>query len=298
MRQRLRLVAIAAVIVLGALALVAGPAAPRRRPARGRLALAPCQLAHPFLATRIPARCGTLAVPEDHDRPAGRHLSLRVAVIEAEAGGRQPDPVFFLAGGPGQAATEIYPAVADAFARVARKRDIVLVDQRGTGGSARARLQRPLPAGHRRPQRGGRARAGGGLRREAGRRRRPAPLRLGGLRPRPRPGARGAGRRAGQPGGRLLRHAHGAGLRAPLPGAGADHGARRRGAAADAHRRLLRARRAAGLRRWPRRGAGPTPPAPGPSRIRPATWRRCWPRWSGSRAPSRCATRSPGRRAR
>jgi pimeloyl-ACP methyl ester carboxylesterase len=136
MRQRLRLAAIAAVIVLGALALVrARRAAPP--PGARTLALAPCQLAHPFLATRIPARCGTLEVPEDHDQPAGRRLSLRVAVIEAEAGGRRPDPVFFLAGGPGQAATEIYPAVADAFARVARKRDVVLVDQRGTGSSAR-----------------------------------------------------------------------------------------------------------------------------------------------------------------
>ncbi len=137
MRQRLRLAAIAAAVLLGALALLqarrGGPPTPR---GESRLALAPCQLAHPFLASRIPARCGTLEVPEDHDRPDGRKLALRVAVIEAEAGGRQPDPVLFLAGGPGQAATEIYPAIADAFTRVARKRDIVLVDQRGTGRSA------------------------------------------------------------------------------------------------------------------------------------------------------------------
>lgn len=137
MRQRLRLIAIAAVIVLGAIKLVQLRRAAPPPPGPVRLALAPCQLAHPFLASRVPARCGTLEVPEDHDRPGGRRISLRVAVIQAEAGGRQPDPVFFLAGGPGQAATELYPAVADAFTRVARQRDIVLVDQRGTGGSAR-----------------------------------------------------------------------------------------------------------------------------------------------------------------
>jgi pimeloyl-ACP methyl ester carboxylesterase len=137
MRQRIRLVAIAAVVVLGAITLVQ-----RRRAAPppqnlSRLVLAPCQLAHPFLASRVPARCGTLEVPEDHDQPGGRRISLRVAVVQAEAGGRQPDPVFFLAGGPGQAATEIFPSIAEAFTRVARKRDVVLVDQRGTGSSAR-----------------------------------------------------------------------------------------------------------------------------------------------------------------
>jgi pimeloyl-ACP methyl ester carboxylesterase len=142
MRPRLRLLAIAAVLVGAAIPLVMGrrgPTAPA--PATGRLELAPCQLAHPFLAGRIPARCGTLAVPEDHDQPGGRQLSLRVAVVEADGRGRMPDPVFFLAGGPGQAATEVYPAIASAFARVARTRDVVLVDQRGTGGSGRLDCQ-------------------------------------------------------------------------------------------------------------------------------------------------------------
>jgi pimeloyl-ACP methyl ester carboxylesterase len=138
MRQRLRLIALAAAIAVAAIWLVTNRRAlPSARATPSRLALAPCQLAHPFLATRVPARCGTLEVPEDHDQPAGRKLSLRVAVVQAEAGGKAPDPVFYLAGGPGQAATEIYPAIADTFKRVARKRDIVLVDQRGTGSSAR-----------------------------------------------------------------------------------------------------------------------------------------------------------------
>jgi pimeloyl-ACP methyl ester carboxylesterase len=60
-----------------------------------------------------------------------------VAVVPAEANGAAPDPVFFLAGGPGQAATEVYAAVAPALARVNRRHDVVLVDQRGTGGSGR-----------------------------------------------------------------------------------------------------------------------------------------------------------------
>jgi pimeloyl-ACP methyl ester carboxylesterase len=60
-----------------------------------------------------------------------------VAVVEAEAGAKEPDPIFFLAGGPGQAASEVWPAVAPALARAARRRDVVVVDQRGTGRSAR-----------------------------------------------------------------------------------------------------------------------------------------------------------------
>jgi pimeloyl-ACP methyl ester carboxylesterase len=137
MSPRTRLAAMASVIVLGASWPVQDGRAASPPAGPVRLALTPCQLAHPFLASRIAARCGTLEVPEDHQQPGGRRLSLRVAVVEADAGGRQPDPVFFLAGGPGQAATEVYPAIAGAFARTARRRDIVLVDQRGTGGSAK-----------------------------------------------------------------------------------------------------------------------------------------------------------------
>ena len=46
-----------------------------------------------------------------------------------------PDPVFMLAGGPGQAATDSYPQVAAAFREVLKKRNVILVDQRGTGHS-------------------------------------------------------------------------------------------------------------------------------------------------------------------
>jgi pimeloyl-ACP methyl ester carboxylesterase len=58
-------------------------------------------------------------------------------VLPAEAPQAAPDPVFVLAGGPGQAITEVYPQVSVAFERLRRDRDIVLVDQRGTGGSGR-----------------------------------------------------------------------------------------------------------------------------------------------------------------
>ncbi|MEM6457520.1 MAG: alpha/beta hydrolase [Acidobacteriota bacterium] len=79
-------------------------------------------------------RCGTLTVDEDGAPPADDALALSVIVVPAlQPGARQPDPLVVLAGGPGQAATNYGPLVAVAFHRVNRTRDIVLMDQRGTG---------------------------------------------------------------------------------------------------------------------------------------------------------------------
>lgn len=83
----------------------------------------------------VQAECGHLRVPEDPARPAGRQIPLAVAVVPAVSAARRHDPLFVLAGGPGEAATAFYASVAPAFALIHRDRDIVLVDQRGTGGS-------------------------------------------------------------------------------------------------------------------------------------------------------------------
>jgi pimeloyl-ACP methyl ester carboxylesterase len=101
------------------------------------LALTPCQLSHPLAPARVAARCGTLEVPEDRARSGGRKIALAVSVIDAGSPKAEPDPVFVLAGGPGQAIRDVFPALAPAFARISRTRALVLVDQRGTGGSGR-----------------------------------------------------------------------------------------------------------------------------------------------------------------
>ena len=98
------------------------------------LALHDCRLDRPG-GGGLAARCGVLTVPEDYDRPGGRLRRRRVAVVPALGPGGEP--LFVLAGGPGQAATAFYAGVAPAFGPLARTHDIVLVDQRGTGGSAR-----------------------------------------------------------------------------------------------------------------------------------------------------------------
>jgi pimeloyl-ACP methyl ester carboxylesterase len=97
--------------------------------------LSPCELEHPQRLTVVAAECGTLTVPEDLSKPGGRQIHLAFARIPAISRRKQPDPLFLLAGGPGMAATTFYAMVAPVFARIHRDRDIVLVDQRGTGKS-------------------------------------------------------------------------------------------------------------------------------------------------------------------
>lgn len=97
--------------------------------------LAPCELEHPQRLTVVAADCGTLLVPENPARPGGRRIRLAFARIPAISRTKQPDPLFLLAGGPGMAATTFYAMTAPVFARIHRDRDIVLVDQRGTGKS-------------------------------------------------------------------------------------------------------------------------------------------------------------------
>jgi pimeloyl-ACP methyl ester carboxylesterase len=99
------------------------------------LVLAPCHIEHPAKLTAIAAECGTLSVAEDPARPQGRHIALHVARVPAINRRKQLDPLFVIAGGPGMASTDFYAGVAPAFARIRRDRDIVLVDQRGTGRS-------------------------------------------------------------------------------------------------------------------------------------------------------------------
>jgi pimeloyl-ACP methyl ester carboxylesterase len=113
----------------------ASPAAVCRAAAAERLALAACALHEANDLTLIQAECGRLPVPENPAAPARRQIGLRVAVVPAISTRKRPDPLFVLAGGPGMAATAFYASIAPVFERIRRDRDIVLVDQRGTGGS-------------------------------------------------------------------------------------------------------------------------------------------------------------------
>ena len=99
----------------------------------GRLAFEPCALSVPGLDA-VEAQCTTLEVPENHAEPDGRRIELAIAWIPARGEG-EPDPIFMIAGGPGQSALESYPMLHGAFADARRNRHVLLVDARGTGGS-------------------------------------------------------------------------------------------------------------------------------------------------------------------
>lgn len=81
------------------------------------------------------ARCTSVPVFEDRQAARGRRLALHVAVFEALRPSPRPDPVYFIAGGPGQGASTVAHAVVPALASLRRDRDLVLVDIRGTGRS-------------------------------------------------------------------------------------------------------------------------------------------------------------------
>lgn len=93
-----------------------------------------CVLSAPGI-NPVRAQCGTLTVFEDPQAQSGRTIDLNIAVIKAVSRTPAPDPIFMLAGGPGQAATEAFLPLLSATNRLNFKRDIVLVDQRGTGKS-------------------------------------------------------------------------------------------------------------------------------------------------------------------
>jgi len=99
------------------------------------LSLHECRLEHPLRLSSVAARCGVLKVPEDRSASNGATIDLSIAVVPALNRRTAAAPLFLLAGGPGQGATAMYVGFSAAFARVNRDHDIVLVDQRGTGGS-------------------------------------------------------------------------------------------------------------------------------------------------------------------
>jgi len=84
----------------------------------------------------IKARCGTLPRPLDPADPDSQVIDLFVAVVPALSLEPAPDPLVPIAGGPGQGSSAFYAGFAGAFEEVRRDRDIVLLDQRGTGQSA------------------------------------------------------------------------------------------------------------------------------------------------------------------
>ncbi len=94
-----------------------------------------CALTHPRLYQVVNARCMDMEVPLDYGQPQGQKIQLHVAVVPASGKAPQADPLFFFAGGPGQSAVASTLLMWPVFSKVLQHRDVVLIDQRGTGKS-------------------------------------------------------------------------------------------------------------------------------------------------------------------
>lgn len=100
------------------------------RPNSKKVVLTDCQIPQAGAA-----KCGTYQVYENRAARKGRMITMKIVVFPATGDKRQPDPIFYFAGGPGSGATEDAIGMVREFKELRVHRDLVFVDQRGTGGS-------------------------------------------------------------------------------------------------------------------------------------------------------------------
>ncbi|HET7777947.1 MAG TPA: alpha/beta fold hydrolase, partial [Rudaea sp.] len=120
---------------LPARALLPAVPASARQFTLGTLEFKRCELAQKRSGATTAAFCAPFQVAENPDAADSRRIDLNLALIKADAEAADTDLVVFLAGGPGQAAIENWPQIAPAFAPLRKHHHILLLDQRGTGGS-------------------------------------------------------------------------------------------------------------------------------------------------------------------
>lgn len=117
-------------VAVALLAMIQVTSASRQDTARNTVALKPCEI-----RGVKDAKCGTFEVFENRATRQGRKISINILVLPATGEKREPDPLFYFAGGPGSAATEDARGIAQILAPIRENRDLVFVDQRGTGQS-------------------------------------------------------------------------------------------------------------------------------------------------------------------
>lgn len=82
--------------------------------------------------------CGVFTVPLDYTQPEGKTLNLAFTLLRAENANPLPDPIVFLAGGPGQSG--IVAAGSSLYGNLRKDRDLIFPAQRGTLFSHRLAL--------------------------------------------------------------------------------------------------------------------------------------------------------------
>jgi len=131
MKARLRSAAGAGLLCVAALAALAGCGQ------KGESGNSTLSVGTPCFIEGVTSRaaCHQISVPEDWSKPSGRQVKLNVAVLPSAGVNKDGSALFVLAGGPGQAATHYGDLINKELDRALATRPIILMDQRGTGGS-------------------------------------------------------------------------------------------------------------------------------------------------------------------
>jgi pimeloyl-ACP methyl ester carboxylesterase len=79
--------------------------------------------------------CSTMPVWENRAARSGRKIDLYMVVLPATSPNPVPDPVFYISGGPGYGSAGGAADFGQFLGEIRKQRDIVMVDQRGTGKS-------------------------------------------------------------------------------------------------------------------------------------------------------------------
>lgn len=136
-----RMLVLAALVITACAFVPTAEAAPRRSGPPPKVSQT--QPTVPFTSVACPigpvegykVDCGYLTVAESRRNFTGKTIQLAVAIIRSPNPNPAPDPAIFLAGGPGQAALPLATGLAFVLAPVLAQRDLILIDQRGTGYS-------------------------------------------------------------------------------------------------------------------------------------------------------------------
>ncbi len=99
------------------------------------ISLQPCEVSGADEGAREKVLCGTYEIFENRTLKSGRRIALKIVIFPATGQDKAADPLFYIPGGPGSSATQDAPYVAQEYAKIRERRDLVFVDQRGTGGS-------------------------------------------------------------------------------------------------------------------------------------------------------------------
>lgn len=108
---------------------------PQKASKPASITLQSCEVPGATEGAKEKALCGSYEVYENRVAKSGRKITLKIVVFPSTGKEKTRDPLFYIPGGPGSSATEDAPYIAQDFAKIREHRDLVFVDQRGTGSS-------------------------------------------------------------------------------------------------------------------------------------------------------------------